>query len=224
MTHKSIAVFFILLPFAVYSQQMADSTQHHKKTEHKTIGVGIKAGFNFANITNASQINTSSRVGFQVGVLFEPASRSVLRSRTELVYSQHGYNYAADTASGSVALDYIMLAQYLAIHITKYFEIMVGAQTGYLLSVKMDSSGHSTGNASIDQAISYYNRFDFGYGGGAEVHPIAGLLIGARYNVSLTNLYKQPSSYVNGGMATPIALPSINWKSNLVQLYLGYRF
>jgi hypothetical protein len=219
-------VFIMLIPFAVYSQQATD-TLPHKKKEHRSIGIGIKAGFNFSNVTKASSINAGSRTGYHLGLLIAPTTHGVLGSRTELIYSRHGYNYTNDTSSGSVNLDYIMLCQYLAIHITKYFEIQLGGQTGYLLHVKADSSRPSTGNASVDQALSFYNRFDSGFGFGAEVHPAGGLLIGARYNISLSNLYKQPSSFSPGqgsGGQIPSFVPNIDLKNNIVQLYLGYRF
>jgi hypothetical protein len=192
------------------------------------LGFGIKAGLNFADVTGASDLNTSSLAGFNLGIFIDPHTRGVLGSRTELVFSRHGYNYASDTANGSVNLDYIMLAQYMAIHITKYFEIYIGGQTSYLLGVKVDSSNQSMtgGNAAVSSVLSYYNRFDFGYGGGFEVHPYKGICIGGSYSISLSNLYKQlASSYTQGGQPSfyPNAA-SINLKNNVVQIYAGYRF
>jgi len=216
-------IFIMMIPFAVHSQQATDSLHHEKKKEHHSIGIGIKAGFNFSNVTKASSINANSRTGFHVGLLLAPSS-GIIGSRTELIYSRHGYNYTNDTTSGSVNLDYIMLCQYMAIHITKYFEIQLGGQTAYLLHAKADSGTKlSTGNANTDKLISYYNRLDSGFGAGAEVHPVAGLLIGARYNISLSNLYKQ-SSFTPGNGQSPSFAPSIDLKNNVVQLYLGYRF
>jgi hypothetical protein len=162
----------ILLPLFLYSQQWPipqDST--HKKQKH-SIGIGIKAGFNFSNVTNASQINAASRTGYHFGILFAPPSRSILSSRTELIYSRHGYNYSDSTAkaTGSIDLDYIMLAQYVCINITKYVQIQFGAETGYLLAAKADSGqAMNTGNASANQLISLYNRYQYGYGGGVEI-------------------------------------------------------
>ena len=228
-----VLVLTWLAPFALFGQSDQDSLQHKKnKSEHHSIGLGIKAGFNFANVTKASSINANNRAGYHVGLLLAPPSHGILGSRTELIYSRHGYNYSNDTANGNVDLDYIMLAQLMAIHITKYFDIQLGGQTGYLLHAKVDSSRQlSTGNASADQLLSLYNRFDAGFGAGVEIHPVAGLLVGARYNISLTNLYKQAyTSYGQGtgsGAGTvmpPSFVPKVDLKNNIVQLYLGYRF
>ncbi|HZE86452.1 MAG TPA: hypothetical protein VE035_19160, partial [Puia sp.] len=125
----------------------------------------------------------------------------------------------------SVNLDYIMLAQLMAIHITKYFEIHLGGQTAYLLHAKADSTSSQLSALSpgAGKLLSYYNRLDYGFALGAEVHPVSGLLIGARYNISLSNLYNQ-SSFTSGSGQMPSFAPSIDLKNNIVQLYLGYRF
>src|SRR5450631_328910 len=135
----------LLIPFALFSQQPSmDSSQQQKqktqKPEHHSIGLGVKAGFNFSNITNASMINGSSRTGFHVGLFLAPQSKSILGSRTELIYSRSGYNYKTDTVNGAVNLDYIMLTQMMAFHITKYFDIHLGGYSAYLLSAKEDTT------------------------------------------------------------------------------------
>ena len=88
---------------------------------------------------------------------------------------------------------------------------------GYLLNARSDSTQPSSGNATADKILSTYRRFDYGYAAGLEIHPIAGLLIGARYNVSLSNLYKTP---VDGSAG----MGSVNFKNNVVQVFAGYRF
>ncbi|HLX66778.1 MAG TPA: hypothetical protein VKR41_07270, partial [Puia sp.] len=58
---------FILLPLFLHAQQWPmpqDSGSHHKQKH--SIGIGIKAGFNFSNVTNASQINAASRTGYHL--------------------------------------------------------------------------------------------------------------------------------------------------------------
>ena len=113
----------------------------------------------------------------------------------------------------------------MAINITKYVQIQLGGQFSYLLNAKADSSQPSTGNASADKILSFYNRFYYGFAVGLEIHPYAGIIIAAKYNISLNNLYKQPSA--TGNDSIPSFIPSassINLKNNVVQLSLGYRF
>ncbi|HEV3412229.1 MAG TPA: porin family protein [Puia sp.] len=219
------ALLIMLIPLFLYSQQwpMPPDSSGHKK-QHNPIGIGIKAGFNFSNVTNASQINAASRTGYHLGIFWAPPSKRIISSRTELLYSRHGYNYSdsASKANGSIDLDYIMFAQYVCINITKYVQIQFGGQTGYLLHAKADSGQMmNTGNAQANQLLSFYNRFQYGYGGGIEIHPYSGLLIGATYIISLSNLYNF-SNFSSGGQ--PSYAPSVNLKNNIIQISVGWRF
>ena len=155
---KKIFVFILLsLSFSSYSQ------------------FGVRAGVNFANVTKASSINNSSRSGFHVGLVMAPSSKRILSSQTELIFSRQGYDYKTNTNSGNVNLDYIMMPQLMSINITKYFSILVGGHMAFLLNAKVDSSNAGTGNGTADRIMDLYNRFDYGYGGGVEVHPFKGL-------------------------------------------------
>src|SRR5664279_672647 len=219
--------FLILFPAFVFSQQDSATTKTAPpKQEHKSIGFGIKAGLNFTNITGASSINNGSETGYQVGLFLDPSSKSILSSRTELLYSHQGYNFATGQTTGHVFLDYITLAQLMSINITHFVQIQIGTQISYLINAKADSSNQmSTGYAQADNLLNYYNRIDFGFAGGLEVRPFMGIIVGARYNISLTNLYKIPDN--TSGQTPPSFIPStsdLNFKNNLVQVYVGYRF
>ncbi len=179
---------------------------------------GIKGGLNFANVTNASSINNSSKTGFHAGILFGSGSERVFGFRTELLYSKQGYDYKSSTNTGNVNLDYIMSTNLTCINITKYFTLQFGAQMAYLLNAKVDSTATSTGNAQADKIMSMYNRFDYGFAGGVEIHPVSGLLIGARMNISLNSLYKDAQS---GQMPS---FSNIDLKNNVFQIFAGWRF
>jgi len=220
-------LLLVWLPVMAFSQQDSTKTPapQQEKKPHNSIGIGIKAGLNFTNITNASQISNSSETGYQIGLFLDPATKSVIGSRTELVFSHQGYNYATGQTTGKVFLDYIMLAQLMSINITHFFQIQLGTQIAYLTNAKVDSTSQSVGNAYADQILNYYNRIDFGFSGGVEVRPFMGFLVGARYNLSVTNLYKIPTDV--SSQPPPSFIPTssdVNFKNNLVQIYVGYRF
>jgi hypothetical protein len=183
------------------------------------LGIGLKAGVNFANITKASSINNSSRTGFHAGVFLAPPSKGIIGSRTELIFSRQGYNYKTNSNTGSVDLNYIMLPQFMTINITKYFQIQVGGQMSYLLNAKVDSSSGGSGSSPYGKLMEQYNRFDYGYGGGIEIHPVSGLLIGARVNISLGDLYKTPQPG-----QTPSFYPKVDVKNNVFQVFAGWNF
>jgi hypothetical protein len=226
---KIAGLLLLLAPIALYSQQptMQSTPETKKKPEHHSIGLGIKAGFNFANITHASAINSSSRAGYHFGLFMAPHSKGILGSRTELVYSRHGYDYKTDTVNGAVNLDYIMLTQMMAFHITRYFDIHLGGYTAYLLNAKADTTSKAYASylpAGTSSILSYYQRLDYGFGVGAEIHPVAGLIIGARYQLSFSNLFKMPTFDSSGSAPPPSYTPKFNPKNNVVMISIGYRF
>jgi Outer membrane protein beta-barrel domain len=180
---------------------------------------GIKAGVNFANVSKASSINSSSKSGFNVGLFLAPPSKKILSSRTELVFSRQGYDYKTSNNTGNVNLDYIQMGQLASINITKYVSLLFGAQTAYLVSAQADSTKNSGGSAgSYESIMNLYNRIDYGYALGAEVHPVLGLVIGARYNVSLSKVYKDIQSFQRPSFSSEDA------KNNVVQIFAGWRF
>ncbi len=188
--------------------------------------VGLKGGFNFANITNASSINSSSRSGFLFGFFISPSSKGVLSSRHEIIYSRQGYSYENNTNTGNVNLDYILLPQLMSINITKYFSIQLGGQMAFLINAKADSStsSGSSGSNPYGPIMDYYNKFDYGFAGGIEIHPFKGLMIGARYNISFGDLYKNISIDTTGMSAPPSFIPKVNVKNNVVQIFAGWIF
>jgi opacity protein-like surface antigen len=189
--------------------------------------IGVKAGLNFTDVTNVSSVNNHSSSGFNLGIFYTTPYTNVLGSKTELVFSRQGYNYETGSVTGKVNLDYIMLPTYMCINITHYFQIQLGMQFGYLMSANADSTSKSNTGAmgSLNSALSYYNRFSYSLGGGVEVHPYKGLLAGVRMNVSLTDLYKVPDvSTLTTMQTTPSFVPEVNIKSNLFQIYLGWKF
>lgn len=185
------------------------------------LGFGIKGGLNFANVTNAESINSSSQTGFMGGIFLAPPSQGVLGFRSEVMYSRQGFNFETSTNTGNVNLDYILLPQLTTINIGKVVSLMLGFQMAFLINAEEKSSDSSSGNPAED-IMEYYNRFDYGAAGGIEVYPFKGLLIGGRANISFGKLMKDPESYSSG--SAPSMVPDVDLKNNVVQLYVGYRF
>lgn len=197
---KFILICLVISPFSLLTQ------------------FGVKAGLNFANITKASSVNSSSRAGFSAGVFLAPPSKKVLGFRSELIYSKQGYNYKSATTTGIVNLDYILMPQLTTISISKFFQIQAGMQLAFLIDAKVDSVSNS---ASITgrRIRDFYNRLDYGFAGGFEAYPVKGLLIGARFNISLQDMYNEPQP---GQL--PSFYPDANAKNNVLQLFVGWKF
>lgn len=182
------------------------------------LGIGLKAGLNFANITNASQINNSSQSGLMAGIFLAPSGKGIISSRHELIYSKQGYNFQSGSNTGNVNLDYIIIPQLIGINITKFFQLQLGAQMAFLINAKADSTASGGSSGSYSSIMNYYNKFDYGFAAGGEIHPFKGLLIGARYNISLGKLYKDAS------MGQMPSFSSIDAKNNVIQIFAGWIF
>ena len=218
---KKIIILFFLVPFFCQAQDDQQQVKGNQKQKKTSRGFGIKAGVNFANVRDASSVSTSNQTGFMGGVFLAPPSKGIMAYRSEIIYSKQGYNFATQTNTGQVNLDYIIMPQLMAFNITKFVQLQVGGQMAFLLNAKADSTkGNTTG--SYGSVMNMYNKFDYGFAGGIEIYPVKGLLIGARLNVSMANMYKDPSSYQSG--TAPSMFPKVEAKNNVLQLFAGWIF
>ena len=203
MKIKTIGIVVLLILFSLPSQA----------------SIGLKGGLNFAKVTGASSINASSRSGYVIGVFFGTPPMGLMGFRTELLFSRQGYDFGSNSSTGSVNLDYLIMPSLLVINLGKVAQIQAGGQIAYLWHGNV--KGASTGDPAADKFLDLYNRFDYGLAGGVEVSPLNWLLIGVRLNLSLGNLYKDPSSFAEG---IPSYVPSVKAKNNVVQMYAGFQF
>ena len=89
----------------------------------------------------------------------------------------------------------------------------------FLINAKADEKNSSSNE--YDKLMDFYNKFDYGLAGGLEIHPIGGLIIGARYNLSLADLYKDMGDMTS---PPPSFIPEVNVKNNVLNLFVGWHF
>ena len=196
---KKLLILFLFFPSVINAQ----------------IGIGIKGGLNFANVTNASDVNANSKTGYMIGGYIASGTKKLLSFRSELILSRQGYNYKTATNTGNVNLDYLLLPQLINIKFSKFIQVQAGGQVAFLLNANVDSTGSGSGSL-----FDYFKRFDYGLAGGAEIFPFMGFFIGGRINVSLNNANEEAPL----GGSWPNFIPRVNAKNNVVQLYAGWRF
>ncbi|MBE7172065.1 MAG: PorT family protein [Williamsia sp.] len=215
-------LFFLatIFSFSAIAQDAAKSESSSKA------GLGIKFGANFANVTNASNINAANRTGFQAGAFISPgfSGKTIMGYRSEILFSRQGYDFKTNTKSGSVMLDYILLPQMTTVNITRFVQLQAGIQLAYLLNAKADSSSANGSKNPYAAVADYYNRFEYGFAGGVEIHPVKGLLLGARYNLGLSNVYKETSTTMPIYPAFIPPTKDLKSKNNVVQVFVGYKF
>ena len=94
--------------------------------------------------------------------------------------------------------------------------LQAGAQMAFLINAEADSTS-TTGTAGpYSGVMDYYNKFDYGFAAGAEVHPFQGLLVGARWNISLGKLYEDAQTGQQPSFRAEDA------KNNVIQLFAGW--
>lgn len=212
---KTLLTIFILSSF--YSSIRA------QKSDASSIGIGLKAGYNFAKVTGASSVNTANTNGFHLGAFYSPGKPKGIGYRTEIIYSKQGYDFAKGNTTGSVKLDYILLPQLTTLNITKFVQLQLGAQIAFLFNAQADSAVSNNASTPYNNVLDYYNKLDYGFAGGIEIRPFKGLLIGARLNISLANANRDQ----NTTLGLPAFIPNTsgaNLKNNVLQIFAGWNF
>ena len=213
--------YVLVYCFAAFAQSPSPQYPNMPSPKSYRTKLGLKAGFNWSYVTaDQSGVNLNSKSGYMLGAFLAPPSKGGLGFRTEIVYSRQGYNYDNGGRNTDVINQYIYLPQLTTFNIGKFFQLQLGAQIGYLINAKKTTSDK---DSSITDLM---NRFDYGFAGGVELNPIAGLIIGARYNLGLGKLYKHYEQSATN--PNPFPLPfdpqTVNLKNGVIQLFAGYKF
>lgn len=135
---------------------------------------GIKAGVNFATITEAS--NASNRIGFTAGFFGGARLSNAIGIQGELLYSKQG----ADIGSEDLALGYLNVPVVLKYFVAGGFNIQAGPQFGFLMDNNVES---------ILSEMTNVESFDFSGFAGLGYDATKRLKIDARYNFGITDVF-----------------------------------
>ena len=194
------------------------SAQEAGKT--KTKEFGIKAGYNIAKMSGQkADFSTASKNGFMVAGFFAPVVKKGFGFRSEVVFSRQGFSFGEDGMRTDFTSDYLYLPQFTTVNISRFFQLQLGGQIGFLLQ-----SGQKTGNTEKKDLNSYMNRIDYGAAGGFELFPFKGLILGARYNMSFGTSYKTPSTEPGQVNPLPFNPSDFKGKNAVMNFYIGYKF
>jgi hypothetical protein len=202
----NVKLFFIIIICQVYHTVSAQS-------------INLKGGLNYINISKAdiSQFNTTSQSGYFMGGGVT-TSDGLIRFTSELLFSKQGYDYKNGTATGNVDLQYLLFPQTVSLNLGEFFSIHTGLQLGFATKLKIDSTTLSGDHISLENLAKNIKKVNISVVAGAELSPVKGLFIGARYNHPLGNFLKNDA---DKGL---IFAPDKNLKNNLIQIYAGIRF
>jgi len=157
------------------------------------IGVGIKAGANFAN-QDVADISIKTVTDYHFGAYVNLNFSKKWGITPELQYSAYG----SEWNNAKVDLDYVAIPVMLRYKPISLLSLEAGPQFGFLTSAKVENVG--------DVKDQLKNN-DFGLAFGAGLHLPLGFNAGARYVLGFTNISEVSAESV---------------KNRTFQIYLGW--
>ena len=158
------------------------------------IDLGIKAGANFSNISDASGL--SNKTGFQAGIFGGIKFTDKVGVQADLLYSQQGAKFKL----GDFDLTYINLPIVVKYYLFQGLNLQAGPQFGFVVDDKI-----STAIGDISKA----EDFDLSGVIGAGYDFPFGIRLDARYNFGLTEVSKTDG---------------LDGKNSVFSVALGYSF
>lgn len=208
-----IAPVFAIALFSTQSivAQTTTTDDSSSMDNREELSFGIKAGINYSNVYSESGDGyvADGKVGFAGGVFVSIPLNELIGVQPELLYSQKGFKTEGTFFDGQITSSYLDLPIHLQIKPTENISILAGPQFSYLLSTKYELNGFS----AIDEEDldDNNNKATVGISAGVDIE-VQNFLISARGSWDLNKVNKDNST------------SDINYKNQLFQITLGYKF
>ena len=208
-----IAPVFAIALFSTQSivAQTTTTDDSSSMDNREELSFGIKAGINYSNVYSESGDGyvADGKVGFAGGVFVSIPLNELIGVQPELLYSQKGFKTEGTFFDGQITSSYLDLPIHLQIKPTENISILAGPQFSYLLSTKYELNGFS----AIDEEDldDNNNKATVGISAGVDFE-VQNFLISARGSWDLSKVNKDNST------------SDINYKNQLFQITLGYKF
>lgn len=207
-TYKKMKLFKLFSVSALMLGAVAASNaQEASNADSMSPSFGVKGGVNFATVTGNDVDSPDSRTSFHVGVVAEFPLADIFSIQAEALYSGQGFDFDFEGPDGDkveLQLDYINVPVLAKVYVTKGLSIEAGPQFSFLVNEEVDLNPNSDdGDFDMDEA----ETFEFGVAAGLTFQTDMGLFATGRYNVGLTEIYKD-----------------VDAKNSVFQLGIGYKF
>ena len=137
--------------------------------------IGVKAGLNYANFTNAT-IQTDAITSYHAGLVAELKLMDKFAIQPELLYSTIGASYKNAGDEFKKELGYIAIPVLAKIYLGNSFSLELGPQASFLLSERGDFDATDA------------NTFDFALAGGLGLKVTKNIFLQGRYVLGLTEV------------------------------------
>lgn len=196
---------------SIIAQDQTTNSAPYEMDAREELKVGIKAGMNYSNVYSESgdDFVADGKVGFAGGVFVSIPLNQLIGIQPELMYSQKGFKGDVLGIDYKATFNYLDLPVHLQIKPTENISILAGPQFSYLLSSKYELGSLSAVNE--EDLEDDNNRATVGISAGVDF-TVQNFLISARGAWDLSKMNKDNST------------SDINYKNQVLQITLGYRF
>ena len=201
-----ITVLFVVLASYTYAQEPV--TPDYAKAIG-SVKFGLKGGVNFStqnfDIDSGDEgfdLDTASLTAVHFGAFVDVPLSNTLSLRPELLYSVEGSKINLLITEFKQKFTFIKVPVLLSYRVVDQLSVQAGPQFGFLIDESLDVPSESA-----DIFESAYKDFEFSAAIGLEYRITEAILVGARYNIGLTDM-----SDISGA----------SLKNNNFQLYLGW--
>lgn len=196
---------------SIIAQDQTSSSAPYNMDAREELKVGIKAGMNYSNVYSESgdDFVADGKAGFAGGVFVSIPLNQLVGIQPELMYSQKGFKGDVLGIDYKATFNYLDLPVHLQIKPTENISILAGPQFSYLLSSKYELGSLSAVNEKDLEDDN--NRATVGISAGVDF-TLQNFLISARGSWDLSKMNKDNNT------------SDINYKNQVLQVTLGYRF
>jgi len=157
------------------------------------INFGAKGGLNISNFVGDIE-DSESKIGFNIGVFAEIVLLDKLIFQPEILFSTQGAknedSFDDENYISTIKVNYLNIPLMLKYAVSNKFSLEFGPQVGFLLSANANVEATMDGSTiSVEESVKEsFNNIDFGLNFGASFDLTEKIIIGARYNLGLSNV------------------------------------
>ena len=208
----------VLLGFTAVAAQAQSYERDQTSTGSRNSGVGIKGGLTLSDLVGSGTSlfrNPGQLKTFHAGIYGQHGYSKFASVQFEVLYSRKGYRADSLGTAGNYTtrLDYVEVPVLFVGNITSTISFHLGPRASFL-------TGAYSGSRDLDLDKAGYKRFDVGGIVGAEAR-VGFARVGARYDLSFTNLYKSGAAVTYNGQPIAGLVTDENIRNQVVQVYLG---
>jgi len=154
---------------------------------------GAKVGLNLSTVASDSE-DLDSKIGFNLGAFAEIILSDKLTFQPELLFSTQGAksdnSVMGYTVKANIKVNYLNIPLMMKYGVTDKFALEFGPQLGFLLSAKAKTEVNIPGEifSEEEDIKDSLKSTDFGLNFGASFDVGQNIMIGARYNLGLSNI------------------------------------